>query len=124
MLTQLKTKIEQDNIYWAFDTETDDNGKFVLGCIYNPIKNTHIIFNDAKEMANFLTKDISKIKGRGINYMAAFNVCYDLNALHPYYTEKRGMWAGRYIFNPINNLKQNINEYKLIHNKTNLQKTK
>jgi len=122
MLTQLTTKNKQNNIYWAFDTETGDNGEFIFGCVYNPLKDNHIIFNDAKKMADFLTQDIKKIKGKGINYMAAFNVCYDLNALHPYYTEKRGMWAGRYIFNIVNNLRDNINEYKLIHDKTELTK--
>ncbi len=45
MLTQLTTKNKQNNIYWAFDTETGDNGELIFGCVYNPIKDDHIIFN-------------------------------------------------------------------------------
>lgn len=94
-LRRLKANYKTYNI-WAFDTETDEEGQFKLGVIYNPIKDDFEIYDRSQDMAKSLLRPIGREYG-GRHYMGGFNVAYDLNALHPYFILNRLENKGRFI---------------------------
>ena len=94
-LRRLTAKYKTYNI-WAFDTETDEEGQFKLGVIYNPIKDDYEIYYTPYEMAKALLRPIGR-EYQGRHYMAAFNTPYDLNTLHPYFILNRLENKGRFI---------------------------
>lgn len=94
-LRRLKAGYKTYNI-WAFDTETDEDGNFKLGVIYNPLDDDYEVFYNAFDMAKSLLRPIGK-HHEGRHYMAGFNVPYDLNTLHPYFRLNRLENKGNFI---------------------------
>ena len=94
-LRRLNANYKTYNI-WAFDTETDEEGQFKLGVIYNPINDNYEIYDNPEDMAKSLMRPVGR-KYEGNHYMAGYNVPYDLNALHPYFRLNRLENKGRFI---------------------------